>query len=456
MLTKIEVSQFKCIGESPVTINLTPLTILVGPNGGGKSSLLEALALLKQTDSVASDRSMQGWVSEDTWLSGPMEQFFHCRNKSVPIKLALEADVPAEAMKSALAELVSLPIDSPARLVQWLKANIQHNSHKLRYTIECNNDISSLIQTIWLNGQQILNVQRSGVEAFLTKQTLQSEKAYQIGLSSLRIVDGEQGSGAVREPNPMIRFVNRLIRICASKLLGSICYLSAERGGDWLEVRGNASGAGNFLGRHGEFTIHHLANAFGPSGTREAQKRIEHWAKEFRMTDAVAGWQLSGGIAFSFNDPETKIKLDQRGAGFGSRQLLSVITLLFVAPRGSLLMIEEPEISLHPEGQVKVAEMLADAVAFGNQIVVTTHSKLLLLALRKVVAQKQIRSDQISVYEVSRPSTNAGQTTEARQVPVSEKGILSGWVPSYSTVEDDLWKDWLDETSTVDECKDQQ
>ena len=70
----------------------------------------------------------------------------------------------------------------------------------------------------------------------------------------------------------------------------------------------------------------------------------------------------------------------------GATQILTVITQLFWAPTGSLLMIEEPEISLHPQAQVDVLEMFAEAIKQDNkQIIATTHSHILLQALGYVV-----------------------------------------------------------------------
>ena len=43
MLSRVEIQNFKSIGEPGVSLDLSPLTFLVGPNGGGKSSVLDAI-----------------------------------------------------------------------------------------------------------------------------------------------------------------------------------------------------------------------------------------------------------------------------------------------------------------------------------------------------------------------------------------------------------------------------
>lgn len=47
MIEHLHVKNYKCLRD--VTVKLAPLTILVGPNDSGKSSLLQALALLRES-----------------------------------------------------------------------------------------------------------------------------------------------------------------------------------------------------------------------------------------------------------------------------------------------------------------------------------------------------------------------------------------------------------------------
>ncbi len=48
MLTRLAIKNFKSIGDPDVDLESRPLTFLVGKNGAGKSSVLEALALASQ------------------------------------------------------------------------------------------------------------------------------------------------------------------------------------------------------------------------------------------------------------------------------------------------------------------------------------------------------------------------------------------------------------------------
>ncbi len=47
MITRIELENFKCFKNAKIEIK--PITILVGPNSGGKSTILQSINLVKQT-----------------------------------------------------------------------------------------------------------------------------------------------------------------------------------------------------------------------------------------------------------------------------------------------------------------------------------------------------------------------------------------------------------------------
>jgi len=48
MLTALSVKNFKSFGDAGADLQFAPLTILVGPNGSGKTSVLDAIAFLVQ------------------------------------------------------------------------------------------------------------------------------------------------------------------------------------------------------------------------------------------------------------------------------------------------------------------------------------------------------------------------------------------------------------------------
>jgi predicted ATPase len=85
--------------------------------------------------------------------------------------------------------------------------------------------------------------------------------------------------------------------------------------------------------------------------------------------------------------------------GFGVSQILPVITLCYYAPEGSTLLLEQPEIHLHPRVQAGLADVLVDAMKTRNiQIILESHSEHLLRRLQRRVADETILPEQAALY----------------------------------------------------------
>lgn len=127
--------------------------------------------------------------------------------------------------------------------------------------------------------------------------------------------------------------------------------------------------------------------------------------------------------------------------GFGLNQILWLLIKLSMAPQGSINCIEEPEISLHPEAQVSMAAFLAKTAASGKQIIATTHSSLLLLALGKAIRNPDIglSPSDVAIYEIV-----AGPGgSKAKRLPLDEKGNIKGWSKTqFGKVERELLHEW--------------
>jgi predicted ATPase len=87
MITKLRVQNFKCLRD--VTLGLGPLTVLIGPNDSGKSSLLDALYLLCRTTTTPDLWSVfQGATS--------LENLRWRRERALDLRWGLDARVGAD------------------------------------------------------------------------------------------------------------------------------------------------------------------------------------------------------------------------------------------------------------------------------------------------------------------------------------------------------------------------
>ncbi len=86
--------------------------------------------------------------------------------------------------------------------------------------------------------------------------------------------------------------------------------------------------------------------------------------------------------------------------GFGVSQILPVITLCYCVPRGSTILLEQPEIHLHPSVQAGLADVFIDAVRGRNiQIIVESHSEHLLRRLQRRIAEAdKLTNEDVALY----------------------------------------------------------
>lgn len=85
--------------------------------------------------------------------------------------------------------------------------------------------------------------------------------------------------------------------------------------------------------------------------------------------------------------------------GFGVSQILPVITLCYYVPKGSIILLEQPEIHLHPSVQAGLADVFIDAVKNRKvQIIVESHSEHLLRRLQRRIAEEELKADDAALY----------------------------------------------------------
>ena len=89
-------------------------------------------------------------------------------------------------------------------------------------------------------------------------------------------------------------------------------------------------------------------------------------------------------LHFAPNGKKVKLSMDESSSSV--RSLLALgFYLRHIANKGDLLMIDEPELNLHPENQRRVARLLARLVNAGIKVFITTHSDYLVKELNTLI-----------------------------------------------------------------------
>ncbi|MHC1611103.1 MAG: AAA family ATPase [Candidatus Methanospirareceae archaeon] len=446
MLTKIAIENFKSIGRR-IELELKPLTILVGPNASGKSSILEALPLLVQSIG-------QSWYDYrgdkyPSLVSYPaFEDVVHKHNPEN--LMGIELHVTLEESERKILQELGRRINTSD-----LGVSIDEEIISVGYRYSgclLMNEWNYAEQEIFCNEKRVIGVKveytkidgasRRDIFTFppILKETMPQNSAnYILHPSAFR-----QGSNVVESAKPLNDFATTVIDIIISMLKpdsnkSKVYLLSALRGEIDYEVKTDKWR--EWVGKRGENLISILTQISTPKWGQKREK-VREWALEFDIKDPWGGWSGRNVASSEFVDAELNIPSNLALASYGSSQILTVIAQLFWSEKGDIILIEEPEISIHPEGQAKLPELFADAIKEGKQIIITTHSGYLPLALSRAL-KRGLEADDIAVYEVTKDK----EGTKVERKEINERGYIKGWIKSFYDVEVELTKEWAKSTS---------
>jgi predicted ATPase len=114
--------------------------------------------------------------------------------------------------------------------------------------------------------------------------------------------------------------------------------------------------------------------------------------------------------------------------GFGVSQILPVIALCYYVPRGSTVLLEQPEIHLHPAVQSGLADVFIDAVKVrGIQIILESHSEHLLRRLQRRLAEEALGQDQVALYFAD--ATEG--LSRLRRLELDNEGNIRNWPSNF-------------------------
>lgn len=210
-----------------------------------------------------------------------------------------------------------------------------------------------------------------------------------------------------------------------------------------------------FLGPRGEYTADFLAIAsnrtvskartFPRDGLGLTDALLEMVAPTNALGDQITGWlqQVSPGARLSATHvggtDEVLLQYRYSGrsrevttnyyrptnVGFGLTYSLPIIVACLAAPHGALLLLENPEAHLHPQGQAALGELVARCANDGVQILVESHSDHLLNGIRLAVKKGLIENGQVVLHYFSR-SLETGEAL-VETPAVLRNGRLSNW-----------------------------
>lgn len=446
MITNLGILNFKSI--QGIDLEMKPLTIFTGPNGSGKSNVLEAIALLAQASKLSGNEShMTNIFAKGEFFQYKQPYYKYIAHKG-DLNQYIEFKIHFKVNKELVNELQS--IKSSFNGLGILPGKISSVGYGISIQPgEREYEIFGAEQRIFINREPLVTI--ALVRDNGTKSEFQFPESIK-GVpcrSSTQIFNPEsfkslRETKKTTEISPTQQTINSLSLIAQVILsfiklnLIKIYPISGVRGD--IEFQKKATGQPTWVGMKGENVIH-LLSFLGGLDNREKKSKVNKWSKLFAIDNVTASYKESDSLVSEFEEPVFKFPLNLKLASFGSRQILPIIVQLFWSDPGSIILIEEPEISLHPKAQVDLQKLFADVIKEKKQIICTTHSPFLILALARIIQKGDLNLEDIAIYHLKKTS----QGTIADRLSVNERGYVKGYIESFAEVEHYLYEEWAED-----------
>ena len=184
------------------------------------------------------------------------------------------------------------------------------------------------------------------------------------------------------------------------------------------------------LGVRGEYSaavLHAQARTWvvmptdGDGERRRLSEALDYWLREFELADNARSEDRGRmGIGLSVTPPGLAREVDLTAVGVGVSQILPVIVLCLLAAPGTLVVLEQPELHLHPKLEQKLADFLLACARSGRQLVIETHSEHLVNRLRYRIASDPTDATHDLIRLVF--AENSGGVTSYREPEINQYG----------------------------------
>lgn len=459
MFHALSVENFKSFAQEQ-RVRLAPITLIYGPNSSGKSSLIQALMLLKQSLTRPSEQG--GLVSNGEFVDlGDYAAMAHNHCVENEIRFTCSYSPPKNSLRSGWAPGFALLPKAQRKVHEFsyrLSGKGKKNKNeeftylsgiKTSYYSEKLNRFTIDLRSELVNREQAEKAQRVKHARSFNFSSAESRDSLFAYLSKLKFIEKEHHSGIVKDLNDIsftsdlnyatpssvaiedkidsgfgAALTNSLISLVAKDIqeaFNSITYLGPLRShpSRFYAPKGDQSGS---VGKQGENTARFIYER-----SPEITGIINDWFKNFEipytLTAESIGSEVTGSvISLQLKDLRTNVVVGPSDVGFGIGQLLPIIVEGIVRS-DSTICVEQPEIHLHPRLQAHLANFFL-ATCETNQWIIETHSESLMLRMQNKIRKGEISPENISIIYVH-PTSEGAQIIE---IPVDEDGdFLVEW-----------------------------
>jgi energy-coupling factor transporter ATP-binding protein EcfA2 len=425
MLNQIYLKNFKAHAETKIEVRR--LTLLIGPNNSGKSSLSQALLLLRQAASRGSSSLTQQVQRKPTTLDDPylfaedqlidLGDFGHVARRgereisigvaghlqstnsaglSVPLVASLEVGVRQDMLvfhKGLLG--YSFPPFAPSGVFAW-DFLVGQPQQQVPPPVSLGGAHLQFVPVqnfhLLVPGNVTFNVANVSTELARAIQDLQQNL-----------------------PRGPLSFLNSLHPIFPLRGL-------EERGSPLTDIPARNLERMSVADR----TVALLSML---AYDLDLQARVSEWLEKL-VQIRIKVPLLPGKRVTLMSVPLESKSADSlfTNEGTGANQLPFILVPIGITPRSETVLLTEPEAHLHPKLQSKLASLLLNLAQTENrQFVVETHSEHILQTVLQAVAKGDLSTKDLAIYYFQKHD----EIAECRLLEVSDKGQIPGGLPEF-------------------------
>lgn len=344
------------------TLNLPvkPLTLLSGTNASGKSSVLQSLVLLHQT------------MHDHEWATRLMLN-------GKELKLGTVSDL---VNKISGRRSLEIGITGEADSYHWSLVGER-------------SDMSMAISNVSVNGEQISNPHKLH---FLAPEEMAS-------------------------PSTLLESIRNLTYITAERVGPREIYnLEDEQEVNTVGKSGEHAVGLLYNGRDNGVLFDLVIEGIPPTRLRQVEAYMQTFFPGCGLT--VQKVPQANAITLGLRTSEETDYHRPVHVGFGFTQVFPIIVAALSAKAGDVILIENPEVHLHPAGQALMGQFLANVSKAGVQVILETHSDHILNGIRRSVKSKGIEADAVAIHFFRPRSVEVAQVHSPQ---IDENGNLDTW-----------------------------
>ena len=381
MLKEFKLSNYRLFSDE-VTIRFRPITVIIGRNNAGKSSVIKFLLMLQQT--LASNIDFLLPQGPRVQLE-PFEQMKTYGGEKQPIEFSLTCEGKGSSATGIIPRVFGVFQDKDDR-TKWQKADYTRESRaKVRVS-----SVEPPVGRQWF----CIRVLLDGDWITVSDKAVWEEGALIDSASGLLRLQSANENSKVR--GDVVDCDIGLKEMRAD--LENMRHLQANR--DELPRLFEAKTpptAG--VGQRGEHTLEHIAALFSPSQDDDRRKLFADYAKNVLDIEEFNFIDLPGNNKFcEAKNRKTGKTVNIASFGFGVSQCLPILMQGMLMRPHSHLIVEQPEEQLHPTAQIELGSYFAD-LWLKHEVcsIIETHSDGELLRLRRLVAKGDLSSEDVAV-----------------------------------------------------------